>query len=74
VRAGDLVMTSEYSNTFPPNIDVGVVSSVKDEVGTLFKKVEVQPSVDFTRLQEVFIIRATPDSAREAIFSRLPKE
>ncbi len=74
VRAGDLVMTSEYSNTFPPNIDVGVVSSVKDEVGTLFKKVEVQPSVDFTRLQEVFIIRVTQDSAREAIFSRLPKE
>jgi rod shape-determining protein MreC len=74
VRTGDLVMTSEYSNTFPPNIDVGIVSSVKDEIGTLFKKVEVQPSVDFTRLQEVFIICSTPDSARDAILRRLPKE
>lgn len=74
VRVGDLVITSEYSNTFPSNIDVGVVTLVDDEVGTLFKKVEVQPSVDFSRLQEVFIIRVAPDSAREAIFSRLPKE
>ncbi len=62
VRIGDLVMTSEYSNTFPPNIEVGVVSAVNDEVGSLFKKVEVQPSVDFTKLQEVFVVLATPES------------
>ncbi len=74
VRVGDLVMTSEYSNTFPPNIEVGIISSVSDEIGTLFKKVAVQPSVDFARLQEVFVIRTTPDSAREAIFLKLPKE
>ncbi|MGD0338748.1 MAG: rod shape-determining protein MreC [Bacteroidota bacterium] len=74
VRVGDLVITSEYSNTFPPNIEVGIISSVSDEIGTLFKKVAVQPSVDFARLQEVFVIRTTPDSAREAIFLKLPKE
>lgn len=74
VRIGDLVITSEYSNTFPPNIEVGIVISVADEIGTLFKRVEVQPSVDFTRLQEVFVIRTIPDSTREAIISRLPKE
>lgn len=74
VRIGDLVMTSEYSNNFPPNINIGIVSSVNDEAGTLFKKVEIQPSVDFTRLQEVFVVRAMPDSARAVMISRLPKE
>ncbi len=74
VRIGDVVMTSEYSNTFPANIEVGVVSSVSEEVGNLFKKVEVQPSVDFTRLEEVFVVRAAPDTARDAVMSRLPKE
>lgn len=74
VRVGDVVMTSEYSNTFPANIEVGVVSSVSEEVGNLFKNVEVMPSVDFSRLEEVFIVRAVPDTARESILSRLPKE
>ncbi len=74
VAEGDLVITSQYSNTFPKNIEIGTVVHVSDESGTLFKRVEVKPSVDFARVEEVFVIRSVPDSARAAIISRLPKE
>lgn len=56
VIPGDLVLTSQYSSTFPPNIRVGIVSSVSEQPGTLFKKITVKPSVDFVRLEEVFVI------------------
>jgi rod shape-determining protein MreC len=67
VQPGDVVVTSEYSNTFPAGIRVGVVSRVRDQAGTLFKRVVVNPSVDFVKLEEVFVIAAVPSVERERL-------
>lgn len=56
VKAGDVVITSEYSSTYPPNIRIGIVHEVQEQQGTLFKKVFVTPSVDFVKLEEVFVL------------------
>jgi len=64
VKVGDMVETSEYSNLFPPNIRIGVVASVTEQPGDLFKTIEVENAVDFTTLEEVFVMNAKPDSAR----------
>ncbi|HEY4611772.1 MAG TPA: rod shape-determining protein MreC [Bacteroidota bacterium] len=64
VVPGDVVMTSEYSSTFPPNIRIGVVSDVREQQGTLFKTIIVTPSVDVVRLEEVFILARVPDEER----------
>ena len=69
VRPGDVVVTSEYSNTFPAGIRVGVVSGIQDQQGTLFKRVVVEPAVDFVRLEEVFVIVAVPNKEREHLES-----
>ena len=66
VQVGDLVMTSEYSTVFPPGIPIGVVSATSAIPGSLFQAVEVTPGVDFTRLEEVFVITTLPDTSRLA--------
>jgi rod shape-determining protein MreC len=64
VQTGDLVITSEYSSLFPPGIKIGTVSRTEAISGSLFQIVEVMPSVDFTRLEEAFVLLSAPDSAR----------
>ncbi len=70
VQQGDLVMTSEYSSLFPPGIRIGVVSGIRQIPGSLFQAIDVQPSVDFSRLEEVFVITQVPDSARAFLEQR----
>src|SRR5262245_59951398 len=52
VKEGDIVLSSEYSNIFPRDIRIGMVSSVTDKPGNLFKDVTVTPSVDFSALEQ----------------------
>jgi rod shape-determining protein MreC len=64
VKVGDMVETSDYSSLFPPNIRIGVIASVTEQPGSLFKRIEVENAVDFATLEEVFVIKAKPDSLR----------
>ena len=61
VRPGDAVVTSQYSNVFPSNIKIGVVGSVTEISGSLFKRVEVVPAVDFVKLEEAFVVMFQPN-------------
>lgn len=61
VKVGDVVNTSDYSSTYPAGIRIGLVKNVTEEPGSLFKTVTIEPSVDFVRLEEVFIITSIPD-------------
>jgi rod shape-determining protein MreC len=73
VKVGDVVETSEYSSLFPPNIRIGVVLSVTEEPGSLFKTIEVENAVDFGTLEEVFVMNAKPDSERARLEERAPR-
>lgn len=64
VKVGDVVVTSEYSLTYPSNIRIGIVEEVQEQQGTLFKKVFILPGVDFVKLEEVFVMNYTPDRGR----------
>ncbi|MEX1276886.1 MAG: rod shape-determining protein MreC [Bacteroidota bacterium] len=64
VKVGDVVVTSEYSLTYPSNIRIGIVEEVQEQQGTLFKKVFILPGVDFVKLEEVFVMNYTPDRER----------
>ena len=61
---GDLVITSGLGGIFPKGLPVGRISSVKEGEGKLFKEIEVVPSVDFSKLEEVLIIQ-TADSGNK---------
>ena len=70
VQVGDVLITSEYSNMFPPDITVGTVANVSETPGTLFKHIDILPSVEFASLEQVFVILTTPDSERVALESK----
>lgn len=64
VQTGDIVLTSNYSNRFPADIPIGQVTAVSDEPGTLFYRIEVKSFVDFSILDQVFVITYLPDPER----------
>ncbi|HOV99818.1 MAG TPA: rod shape-determining protein MreC [Bacteroidota bacterium] len=64
VVPGDLIITSGYSQIFPPNIRIGIVKSIEDQEGSLFRKIVITPAVDFAKLEEVFVMFYKPDDER----------
>lgn len=56
LQPGDLVFTSGIGGIYPGNILIGQVSRVQQEAQALFQTADVQPVVDFTRLEIVLVI------------------
>jgi rod shape-determining protein MreC len=56
VQPGDLILTSGLGGSYPPNIIVGQVASVRTQATALFQTAAVQPVVDFSRLEIVLVI------------------
>ncbi len=74
VLVGDVIITSEYSNNFPPGIPIGFVASV-GTVDNLFKKIEIQTFADFEILEEVFVIKYLSNDERQNLEKKLnPKQ
>jgi rod shape-determining protein MreC len=74
IVAGDTLITSDYSSTYPPNIRIGTVSEVAEQQGSLFKRVLVSPGVDFVKLEEVFVVSYIPDSERSDLEQSLQQK
>jgi rod shape-determining protein MreC len=60
VQVGDLVMTSGLGGIFPKGLRVGTVTHVDRKRPGIFQHIEVKPSVDFSRLEEVLIAGEEP--------------
>lgn len=62
IREGDVIVTSGLTDPFPKGLIVGTVSRVQRAEGELYPDVEVIPSADLSRLEEVLVIERLPDS------------
>ena len=71
VKVGDVVTTSEYSNTFPSDIRIGLVSDVREQPGSLFKSITIEPGVDFVKLETVFVLTFSQDKERVELEQRV---
>ena len=56
IEVGDLIVTSGMGGVFPKGLSVGTVQRVELNEKGLFQSVEVTPSVDFYRLEEVLVL------------------
>jgi len=64
VKAGDQIITSGLGGIFPPGIKIGVITAVESEETFseedrsfgIFKIIRVKPSVDFSSLEELFLL------------------
>jgi rod shape-determining protein MreC len=57
VQTGDLVLTSGLGGSYPSNLLIGQVSSVRSRSFDLFQRASVQPVADFTQLDIVLVIQ-----------------
>ncbi len=56
IQPGDIFLSSGLGSIFPKGIPVGVVSKVNKKRFGITQEVEIKPSVDFSRLEEVLIV------------------
>ncbi len=56
VIKGDKIMTSGLGGIYPKGLLIGEVVDVLDDDGGLMKHALIRPSVDFSRIEEVFVI------------------
>jgi rod shape-determining protein MreC len=60
VKVGDKVVSSGMGGVFPKGLLVGTVQEVVRGSSGLFQRVEVEPAVNFSRLEEVMIVTQPP--------------
>lgn len=56
LQSGDLIVTSGYGGSYPANLLIGQVSTIRSNAYDLFQSASVQPAVDFSQLEIVLII------------------
>jgi rod shape-determining protein MreC len=61
VKTGDLVVTSGIDGIYPKGFVIGTIDHVDRGAGE-YHEIVVRPAVDFSRLEEVLIVRAPPAS------------
>ncbi|MBE0645115.1 MAG: rod shape-determining protein MreC [Bacteroidetes bacterium] len=70
VIPGDTVVTSEYSNIFPPEIMIGIIRTIGPGQGGLFSRIDVEPRVNFASLERVFVVRYHREPVRAELEQR----
>ncbi len=56
IQIGDQLISSGLGGIFPKGVPVGVISKVTKKEFGITQDVEVRPSVDFTKLEEVMVV------------------
>ena len=55
VAVGDHIVTAGIGGVFPAGVHLGIVSKVQKKRRGMFQEIEVQPSVNFQKLEHLFI-------------------
>ena len=61
IQPGMSVYSSGQGHVYPPNLELGKIAAVKP--GDITTEAEIEPAVDFSRLEFVFVIRKGPEAA-----------
>ncbi len=64
VQVGDVILTSNFTNKYPKNVPIGQIRSIKDVQGSLFFRIEIEPFVNFSTIEQVFVMKFIPDEER----------
>lgn len=72
VNMGDTVITSGLGGVYPRGLNVGIVQKISDCHDPLFKKVWLNLTVDFEHVEELFVLKLSPQwSAFRAEFDSM---
>ncbi len=73
VQVGDILVTSGYSTLFPADFHIGRVIEVQNEDNSVFKRIIVEPTVNFGTAEEVYVLQMTVNEERHKIEEALEK-
>jgi rod shape-determining protein MreC len=62
VDTGEVVVTSGYSNQFPPDLPIGKVTRTKPQEGKETQIIYIKPFVNLYEIAEGFIVKFKPDT------------
>ena len=62
VDTGEVVVTSGYSNQYPPDIPIGKVIRVEPEQGKETQNIYIRPFVNLYDIAKGFVVKFTPDT------------
>ncbi|NGP77210.1 rod shape-determining protein MreC [Balneolaceae bacterium YR4-1] len=62
VDSGEVVVTSGYSNNYPPDIPIGTVVRVEPQQGKETQNIYVRPFVNLFDIAKGFVVKFTPDT------------
>jgi rod shape-determining protein MreC len=65
IKIGDLVVTSGENYTYPKNVPIGFVSKTSGQDYETSLTLEIEPLIDFSRLENVFILDINEQSGEE---------
>ena len=60
IEVGDTVVTSGLGGIYPRGLNVGTVKEIDTDPDPLFKQVAIALSVDFNHIEELFVMRLSP--------------
>ena len=66
-RDGDAVLTSGQSDIYPSGLSIGKLTNVFKNRGQFFLRAELVPTVNFARLENVYVIKKLPSGDIEAL-------
>lgn len=73
LKPGDTVLTSPYSN-YPPGMMIGTVQKIIPEQSSNNYLIHVKPSTDFSRLQNVFVVKNLQYKEQKELEQRLQQK
>ena len=74
VKVGDTVVTSQYSDRFPPGMNIGFVSAITNDQETNTYILKVRPAIDFSNVHHAFVVKNKLQGEMEELKSKLNKE
>jgi rod shape-determining protein MreC len=66
-RNGDWVITSGQSDIYPSGLSIGILTNISRESGQFFLRAELQPMINFARLENVYVIKKLPSADIEEL-------
>jgi rod shape-determining protein MreC len=74
VEKGDTVVTSSYSDIFPPGKVVGYVQEVKEDKSSSTYNLKIKTATDFYSVQHAFIVKNMQKAEMDSLMKKVKKD
>ena len=74
IQPNDIILSSSLSKKYTPDFVIGKVINVVGDTNSLFRKVNIQPAVNFSTLEQVFVIMTPPEKNRQELERKIEEK